>query len=335
MFVDKADIYVKAGKGGDGCVSFLREKYRPRGGPDGGDGGRGGSVILRATAKVATLIDIARRTHYRAEAGKPGRGKHQSGKSGKDLVIEVPLGTLVFERERRRLVADMTAEGQEIVLARGGRGGKGNAAFATATNQTPREHTPGERGEEGWYTLELKLIADVGLVGLPNAGKSTLLSRISAARPKIAPYPFTTLEPVPGIVSLGEFRSCVVADIPGLIEGAHTGVGLGTEFLRHIERTRIVVHMIDAAPLAGPSPIEAYRQVREELRAYGAGLEEKPEIVAANKIDLPAAAENFEALRRALPDREVIAISAATGEGVADLLGAVARRLEKTSRAAE
>jgi GTP-binding protein len=328
MFVDRADIHVKAGKGGDGCVSFLREKFRPRGGPDGGDGGRGGSVIVRATAKVATLIDVARRVHYRAEKGQPGRGKHQTGKSGEDLVIEVPLGTLVLDRDTRRLVADLTLEGQELRLARGGRGGKGNASFASATNQTPREHTPGQPGEEGWYTLELKLIADVGLVGLPNAGKSTLVSRVSAARPKIADYPFTTLEPVPGIVSLGEFRSCVFADIPGLIEGAHRGVGLGTEFLRHVERTRMLVHVIDCAPLSGPRPVEAYRQVRDELRLYGGDLAGKPEIVAANKVDLPAAQEGIKELRRALPDREIYPISAATGEGIPALLGAVARRLE-------
>ncbi len=329
MFVDRAEIHVKAGKGGDGCVSFLREKYRPKGGPDGGDGGNGGSVILRATGKVATLLDVARRKHYRAENGQPGRGKRQTGKSGADLTIEVPLGTLVHDVESGRLVADLTREGEEIALARGGRGGKGNAAFATATNQTPREHTPGEPGEEGRFLLELKLIADVGLVGLPNAGKSTLLSRISAARPKIAAYPFTTLEPVPGIVSLGDFRSCVVADIPGLIAGAHRGIGLGTEFLRHIERTRLIVHLVDCAPLAGPRPPEAYRQVREELALYGGGaLAEKPEIVAANKLDLPAAAAGLAELRGALPDREVIPISAATGEGVPALIAAIARRLE-------
>jgi GTP-binding protein len=331
VFVDKTDIFVKAGRGGDGCVSFLREKFRPKGGPDGGDGGRGGSVVLRATAKVATLLDISRRTHYRAESGHQGQGKNMTGRSAADLVLEVPIGTIVRERESGRIVADLTREGEEIVLARGGRGGRGNASFKSATNQTPREFTPGTPGEEGWYTLELKLIADVGLVGLPNAGKSTLLSRISHARPKIADYPFTTLTPIPGIVSLGEYRSCVVADIPGLLEGAHRGVGLGVEFLRHIERTRALVHVVDCAPLGGPAPLDAYRQVRAELEAYGAGLAEKPEVVAANKMDLPEAAANLEVLRRELGDREIVPISAATGAGIPALLGAVARMLASSA----
>ena len=329
LFVDKTDIFVKAGRGGDGTVSFLREKKRPKGGPDGGDGGRGGSVIARASPHAATLLDVTRRTHYRAHSGEAGRGKNQTGKSAEDLVIEVPLGTLVRDRESQAILFDLTKEGEVAVLARGGRGGRGNASFKSSTNQTPRESTPGKPGEERWLTLELKLIADVGLVGLPNAGKSTLVSRISSARPKIADYPFTTLAPVPGIVRLGEYRSCVVADLPGLIEGAHRGVGLGIEFLRHIERTRLIVHVIDCAPVAGQlSPVDAYRQVREELAAYGYGLAEKPEIVAANKTDVPEAAAGVEALRRALPDREVFPISAVTGAGLPALVGAIARGLE-------
>jgi GTP-binding protein len=291
---------------------------------------------------VATLVDHARQIHYRAESGEPGGKKNRTGRSGSDLVIEVPRGTLVRDRESGRIVRDLTGEGEELVLARGGRGGKGNWHFKSATNQVPRECTPGEPGEEGRYVLELKLIADVGLVGLPNAGKSTLISRISAARPKIAEYPFTTLHPVPGIVRLGEYRSCVVADIPGLIEGAHTGAGLGFEFLRHVERVRMLVHLVDMAPLAPPAPLDAYRQIREELSRYAGSartaderaetvpLAEKVEVIAATKMDLPAAEENLAALRRALgPDAEIVPISAVTGRGVPELLGAIARRLEE------
>ncbi len=330
MFVDKTDIFVKAGDGGDGCVSFRREKYIPRGGPDGGDGGRGGSVILRATDRAATLLDHHRQTFYRAVSGKQGRGKNQTGRSGQDLVVEVPRGTIVRRRDSGEVVRDLTAEGDEIAIARGGRGGKGNSRFKSSTNQVPRESTPGEEGEEGWYTLELKLVADVGLVGLPNAGKSTIISRISSARPKIADYPFTTLSPVPGLVSLGEYRSCVVADIPGLIEGAHQGHGLGDEFLRHVERTRALVHVIDVAPLSGPAPAEAYRVIRRELEAYGLGLAGKPEIVAANKMDLPEAGDGLAALRRELPpDKEIWPISAVTGAGLKDLVGAIARLIER------
>jgi GTP-binding protein len=332
MFVDKATIFVKAGRGGDGIVAFLREKSMPRGGPAGGDGGRGGNIILRATDRVATLIDLARQIHFRAESGKAGGNKNMTGKSGEDLVIEVPRGTLIRDRDSGDVVRDMTGEEEFFILARGGRGGKGNQNFKSSTNQVPRECTPGGDGQEGWYTLELKLIADVGLVGMPNAGKSTLLSRVSAARPKIADYPFTTMHPVPGIVKLGEYSSCVIADIPGLIEDAHLGRGLGIEFLRHVERTRMLIHVLDMGPLAGPRPIEAYRQIREELKAYSGPLAEKVEIIAANKMDLPEASDNLEELRRELPDREIFPISGVTGQGLPALLGAVARHLEALPR---
>jgi GTP-binding protein len=334
VFVDKAEIFVRGGRGGDGIVAFLHEKFMPHGGPAGGDGGRGGSVIIRATERVATLLDIARQPHIRAESGKAGGKKNMAGKSGKDLLVQIPRGTLVRDRASGAVVRDMTAEGEDFVIAKGGRGGKGNARFKSSTNQTPRECTQGEPGQEGWYVLELKLIADVGLVGLPNAGKSTLLGRISAARPKVADYPFTTLHPVPGIVSLGEYRSCVVADIPGLIEGAHLGHGLGHEFLRHVERTRMLVHLVDMAPLSGPAPVDAYRQIRAELAAYSPALAEKPEIICANKLDLSDAAAGLEAFKAALgADREVVAISAVTGEGIPRLLGAISRALDTLPKA--
>jgi GTP-binding protein len=331
MFVDRADIVCRAGKGGDGCCAFLREKYRPWGGPAGGDGGHGASVILRATPSASTLVDIARKVHYNAGDGKPGRGSNCTGKSAKSLVLEVPCGTLVrvwTEDGPGAILADLTAPGDEFKAARGGKGGRGNAAFATSVNQAPREFELGEPGEERRFILELKLIADVGLVGLPNAGKSTLIRRVSAARPRVASYPFTTLSPVPGIVDLGEYRSCVFADIPGLIEGAHAGVGLGIEFLRHVERTRILLHVVDAAPLEG-DPVSAYRQIRQELGRYGAGLEDKPELIALNKADLPDSEAGLELFHEEFPDRKVFLISAVTGEGIKPLLGAVAQALDE------
>jgi GTPase len=317
QFIDQAEICVRSGRGGDGCVSFRREKRVPKGGPDGGDGGEGGSVYLEVDPQLATLFDFTGRHHWTARSGQPGMGANCSGKHGKDQLVFVPPGTLVYDRDTGALLKDMTEPGMRICVARGGKGGKGNARFATPTHQTPRECEPGEEGQERWLRLELKLIADVGIVGLPNAGKSTLLSRISRARPKIADYPFTTLTPNLGIVALSGFRRFVVADIPGLIEGAHEGAGLGDTFLRHIERTRILLHLIDLFPFEGQlDPASAYRTIRHELEKYSAVLASKPELIVANKLDLaggepPELAELAGAL-----NVDVMGISAVSGAGI-------------------
>jgi GTP-binding protein len=317
MFIDRAEIYVKAGKGGQGCVSFRREKYVPKGGPDGGDGGKGGDVVLIADVDVATLLDFTGRHHWVAENGRPGSGQNRTGRSGLDLEIHLPPGTLIYDRDSGRLLKDLNEPGMRVVIARGGRGGQGNAKFATSRRQAPRFAQPGGDSEERWLRLELKLIADVGLVGMPNAGKSTLLSRVSAARPKIADYPFTTLEPQLGIVDVPGYRRFVMADIPGLIEGAHEGHGLGDDFLRHIERTRVLVHLLDVHPLPGsPSPAEAYRMIRKELQAYSAELAAKPELIVANKIDLADNLDAVRELREELGNREIRAISGVTGAGL-------------------
>ncbi|MBI1798736.1 MAG: GTPase ObgE [Candidatus Eisenbacteria bacterium] len=316
MLVDLAQIHVIAGSGGNGCVSFRREKYVPKGGPDGGDGGRGGSVKLLVDPHVRTLLDCREQPRYRADSGRPGEGNRRSGKDGRDLLVRVPTGTLVKDPATGEVMADLVREGDEFVAARGGGGGRGNARFATSTHQTPRRADPGEPGEERRLELELKLIADVGLVGLPNAGKSTLLSRISRARPKIAAYPFTTLEPNLGIASLDGERQFVVADVPGLIEGAHAGRGLGVQFLRHLERTRVLIFMVDAT---GESPVGDCAVLEREMALYGGSFERKPRIVVLTKGDLLPPESRAGAARDAgLPDARLI--SAQSGEGLRAML---------------
>ncbi len=333
MFIDQARIYVKAGDGGNGCVSFRREKYVPKGGPDGGDGGKGGDVILRADEGLHTLVDFRYRRVFRAQKGAHGQGSHKTGRSAPDLVIPVPVGTLVRDAHTGEVIADLVRHGQEVVVARGGRGGRGNARFATATRQAPRFAEPGEKGEERVLDLELRVLADVGFVGFPNAGKSTLLARISAARPKIADYPFTTLHPHLGVVRVAEGQSFVAADIPGLIEGAHRGAGLGHQFLRHISRTRLLLFLLD---LSAEDPEHTYEVLRSELRAYDPSLAERPRVVALNKIDLPDARARVETVRAAFEGRGIptYPISALTGEGVEELVRVLYRRLQEL-RAAE
>lgn len=316
MLVDHAEIYVCGGKGGDGCVSFRREKFIPKGGPDGGDGGDAGSVSAMAAPGVDTLLDFAGRHHWVAENGRPGMGKNRSGRAGRDLVLKLPLGTLIFDRETDILIKDLSTLNEQIAVAEGGKGGRGNARFARATHQTPREFEPGTPGRERWLRLELKLIADVGIVGLPNAGKSTLLSRLSKARPKIAAYPFTTLQPQLGITELPGHRRLVLADLPGLIEGAHTGAGLGDAFLRHIERTRVILHVVDVgSDHAQQAPADAYRTIREELTKHSALLASKTELVVGSKVDLTGGKEAAGALSQTL-GCEVLPLSAVTGLGL-------------------
>ena len=320
MIVDHAEIYICGGKGGDGCLSFRREKYIPKGGPDGGDGGDGGSVWAVASPHVETLLDFSGRHHWNAGNGKPGMGKCKFGRNGEDIVIEMPVGTLIYDRQADILIKDLANNDDRVCIAAGGKGGRGNAHFARPEHQVPREFEPGEAGQERWLRLDLKLIADVGLVGLPNAGKSTLLSRLSRAKPKIASYPFTTLQPQLGIVELSGHRRFVMADIPGLIEGAHQGAGLGGEFLRHIERTSVILHLVDVGGTFGEAdPVEAYRTIRRELEQYSPTLAAKEEIVVANKVDLvgdPTSVEEFaETLKR-----PVLPISAIAGTGVSPMV---------------
>ncbi len=331
MFVDTARIFVKAGDGGDGCVSFRREKYVPFGGPDGGDGGKGGDIVLVADPDLHTLMDFRYQRHFRAERGQHGQGANRHGAAGDDLRLRVPPGTLVRDAETGAVLADLAHPGQEVVVARGGRGGRGNARFKGPTNQAPRHAEPGKPGEERWLELELKLLADVGLVGFPNAGKSTLLSRLTAARPKVGAYPFTTLVPNLGVAEY-QGESFVLADIPGLIEGAHRGAGLGHEFLRHVERTRVLVHVVDAAGTEGRDPVEDYRTVNRELELHDPELLYRPQVVAANKVDLPAAREHLPRLREAAAaaGHRVCPVSAVTGAGLNDLLAAVVSELRRT-----
>ncbi len=343
MFIDEAKIRVKAGDGGNGCMAFRREKFVPRGGPSGGDGGRGGDVLMESSQRHNTLIHFRFNPEHKAQRGEHGMGSNCTGQDGRSITLQVPVGTALYDAETGELVHDFKESDEQLVIAKGGRGGRGNQHFATSTHQAPREHELGRAGEERTYRLELKLLADVGLVGYPNAGKSTLISRISAARPKIADYPFTTLEPNLGVVTVGEEpeqQSFVVADVPGLIEGAHLGVGLGVQFLRHIERTRVLAHLVDVSDASGrPDPVEDFRVIKNELANFAGGSEhplaKKPTIVVATKID-SANPEKLKKLAAYAKRRklEFHAVSAVTGEGIDELKWALARRVYPAERAA-
>ena len=322
MFIDKARIYVEAGNGGDGMSSFRREKFVEKGGPNGGNGGRGGNVILRADNSLNTLIDFRYKRKFIAKRGDKGGISNMTGHRGEDVIIKVPLGTVVRDDETNIMIADLTEDGQEFVAAKGGRGGKGNACYATSTKRAPTFAEKGEPGTKGWLRLELKLLADVGLVGYPSVGKSSIISRVSAARPEIAAYHFTTLTPVLGVVRLSEEQSFVLADIPGLIEGAAEGVGLGHDFLRHIERTKVLLHVVDVSGCEGRDPIEDFEKINHELEAYSAKLAHRKQLVVANKMDLPDSEDNFVLLKEYVEAKgyEIMPVSAATGEGLQDLM---------------
>lgn len=328
MFIDEARVYVKGGDGGNGIVAFRREKYVPQGGPAGGDGGRGGNVIFQADEGLRTLMDFRYNRHFKAERGQHGQGKNMHGAWGQDLVVRVPAGTVIKDEESGEIIADLTGHGQEALVAKGGRGGRGNSRFSSSVNRAPTVSENGEPGVERWLTLELKLLADVGLVGFPNAGKSTLISRISAARPKIADYPFTTLTPNLGVVETRDHESFVVADIPGLIEGAHQGAGLGHAFLRHIERTRVLLFILDAAETEGRDVLQDYETLQRELASHNPKLMERPFLVAANKMDLPQAGANRGRLEEAFGER-LMFISAVTGQGVGELIERLQRLLQQ------
>ncbi|KEQ22566.1 GTPase ObgE [Paenibacillus tyrfis] len=332
MFVDKAKIYVKGGDGGDGLVAFRREKYVPEGGPAGGDGGDGGDVIFRVDEGLRTLVDFRYQKHFKAQRGEKGRNKSQHGANADDMIVRVPPGTVVINDDTQEIIADLTRHGQQVIVAKGGRGGRGNTRFATPNNPAPEIAENGEEGVERWVVLELKVMADVGLVGFPSVGKSTLLSVVSGAKPKIGAYHFTTLTPNLGVVDVGDGRSFVMADLPGLIEGAHEGVGLGHEFLRHVERTRIIVHVVDMAATEGRDPFEDWVKINDELKLYNAKLEERPQIVAANKMDMPDAEEQLAEFKRRLAEigkeLDIYPISALSRTGVQELLYKVADKLE-------
>ena len=330
MFVDKANITVKAGNGGNGLVSFHREKYVPDGGPDGGDGGKGGNIVFKADKTLSTLIDFAHKKVFTARNGEDGKARRSSGRKGEDLYINVPVGTVIRDAKTNRVMKDMSEDGEEFIAAQGGNGGWGNVHFASATRQTPKFAKDGLKGQERELTLELKLLADVGLAGFPNVGKSTLLSAVSAARPKIANYHFTTLEPNLGVVKIGEGKSFVMADIPGLIEGAHEGIGLGHEFLRHIERTRLIVHIVDVSGIEGRNPIEDFEKINEELSLYNESLAARPQIVAANKIDIITDPEAYESFKKYIADKGIrlFEISAASHQGTKELINYVSAILD-------
>lgn len=333
MFVDKAKIYVKAGDGGDGIISFRREKYVPNGGPAGGDGGRGADIIFRVDEGLRTLMDFRYQRHFKAPRGEKGRNKSQHGANAENMIVRIPPGTVILDEDSGEVLADLTRHGQQVVVARGGRGGRGNIRFATPNNPAPELAENGEEGEERYIVLELKVMADVGLVGFPSVGKSTLLSVVSAAKPKIGAYHFTTITPNLGVVGVGEGRSFVMADLPGLIEGAHEGIGLGHEFLRHVERTRIIIHVVDMSGSEGRDPFEDWVKINDELKLYNPVLAERPQIVAANKMDMPESEENLEQfmqkVREVQPDIEIMPISSLTRKGIQELLYRAADLLDQ------
>jgi GTPase len=331
LFVDQVKIYVKGGDGGNGMVAFRREKYVPKGGPAGGDGGKGADVIFEVDEGLRTLMDFRYQRHFKAPKGENGMSKNQHGKNAKDMIVKVPPGTVVIDDDTKEIIADLTEHGQRAVIAKGGRGGRGNTRFATPANPAPELSEKGEPGQERYVILELKLLADVGLVGFPSVGKSTLLSVVTSAKPKIADYHFTTIVPNLGVVETDDGRSFVMADLPGLIEGAHQGVGLGHQFLRHIERTRVIIHVIDMSAMEGRDPYEDYLTINRELKEYNLRLTERPQIIAANKMDMPNAEENLKVFKEKLKDDvPIFPISAATHTGLRELLYATADLLEKT-----
>lgn len=334
QFVDYVKINVKAGDGGRGCISFRREKYVPKGGPDGGDGGRGGHIIIKATDRLNTLLDLKYRRTYKAERGHHGKGKNMHGSNGKDLIVNVPVGTVIKDALTNELIADLDKNGMEIIVARGGKGGLGNAHFVTPVRQAPKFAQPGEKGEEKSLILELKLLADVGLIGLPNAGKSTFLSVISSAKPKIAEYPFTTLTPVLGVVKLKDYKSFVVTDIPGLIEGAHKGAGLGYQFLRHVERTSLLLHLIDISDIGIGDPVENLKKINRELELYNKELVEKPQIVIGTKLDISIEKKRLYRLEEycKINNMEFFPISSLTKKGIEPLLYYISTKLEESRR---
>lgn len=330
-FIDEATIYINSGKGGNGCISFRREKFVPRGGPNGGDGGKGGDIIFVTNENLSSLLDFRYKNKYKAKNGEHGKGKDQHGKNAPNLIIPVPIGTLITNLDTGEVLGDLTYNKQQIVAAKGGTGGRGNARFTSSTNQAPRHAEPGQEGRELNLLLELKLLADVGIIGFPNAGKSTLISKISAARPKIADYPFTTLVPNLGVVSYDDGKTFVVADIPGIIEGAHEGTGLGIQFLKHVERTKILLHLLDLSPMTNRDTIEDYNTMNKELKAFSKELSKKPQIIALNKVDITEAKQTAVKIEKYFKDKksEIHKISAITGDGVNELIYKIADELEK------
>ena len=333
MFVDKACITVKGGDGGNGCCSFRREKFVPKGGPDGGDGGRGGNVILRTSTDEQSLVCLVYNRHFKAKSGPHGSGKKQHGRKGDDVILKVPVGTVIRDAETKEFIIDLDKEGIDYVIAQGGQGGRGNARFATSTNRAPRRCDPGEEGEERVIELELKTIADIGLVGFPNAGKSTFLGAVSAAKPKTAPYPFTTLHPMVGVLEFDDFSRITIADIPGLIDGAHDNIGLGHAFLKHIERTKVLCYVLDMGGVDGRTPWDDYESLKRELDLYMKGLATRPSVIIANKMDLEDSEENFELLKSDYPNVEIIPMSAATDKDFAVIIQALRKKVIEVKEA--